>query len=260
MEYNRKNFTYDNIVTKEGQQYQQIICTTQYYDFYSKREILKGEHGGYCHISYVKENNNWIDKNYIVGAVVTETIMIGKEAKQDIDYSPMANYFEEMEYMISFWKLRCGVPEQSLINAIMYNSRHIIDFMKEIVRLESLYIEQKYNINDVEQILLWVMFGAIQEAILKIHLTIFRDEYNDLFDLKKMDSIKAQTIINKLHKENIITIDDVAILNTINSNRNMIHFLSNKPLFGYERYCYYVEDGFEVYKKLFALQKGKVDS
>lgn len=259
MQDNRKNFEYGDIVTIDGQQYQQIMCTTQYYDFYSKREILKGERGGYCHISYVADNNNWIDKDFIVGAIITEYATITQETKQDINYSPMSEYFDLMKKMSAFWEFKCGVSEPSLINAIMYNSRRIIDFMKEIVRLESLYIEQKHNINDVEQIMLWVMFGAIQEAVLKIHFTIFREKYNNVFDLQKFDNIRVQVLINELKKDNVVSLEETGVLNTINSNRNMIHFLSNKPLHSYERYCYCVEDGFEIYKKLFELQKIKVN-
>ncbi len=74
-------------------------------------------------------------------------------------------------------------------------------------------------------------------------------------DLNKIDNIKVPKIINEMENKNEITNEEKIVLETINSNRNMIHFISNRPIHNYDKYINSIDDFVLIAKKIFGNQQ-----
>ena len=119
--------------------------------------------------------------------------------------------------------------------------------------IEDKYITQPRNENDSQLIILWTLLGAIQEAILKLHLNAKRDYYCEFINKHKgFENLKVKNILDLLVKDNSIRNEDYIILEKINGNRNLIHFLNNDHIYPYDIYCQYVD---ALYKVLLSLYK-----
>lgn len=243
--------------TISGQHCRQIRCKKEYYDFYAKRTIKQGELGGFINIMSMANIHSWIEKDCVVGGIVVENCSIQRETKQDLIHSTILDLDIMVKRMIQEWLLNVGTSEPSIVNAIIWKSQIIPQFIQKLFLQEEICIKQSTNINESDQIMLWVLLGAIQEALLKVHITVFRDKYSNFLvenPLEKIDNIKESKIVPLLEKKGDIVREEAITLDKIYSNRNMIHFISNRPIHNYENYLNCVEDVIMIFDKLFIKQ------
>ena len=104
-----------------------------------------------------------------------------------------------------------------------------------------------------------IVYLEVSSSIVKIHVTIFREKYSKLMTdgERKNDDIwdlKIARIIPFLEKLNDISYEERVNLEIINGNRNMVHILGNKSVWGYDDYLKYVYLFFETFKKLNLMQ------
>jgi len=80
--------------------------------------------------------------------------------------------------------------------------------------IEDKYITQPRNENDSQLIILWTLLGAIQEAILKLHLNAKRDYYCEFINKYKegFENLKVKNILDLLVKDNSIRNEDYIVL------------------------------------------------
>ncbi|MBQ3572020.1 MAG: hypothetical protein IJA15_04250 [Clostridia bacterium] len=253
-----KNFEFIGDFVVCGQKCKQIKCVKEYYDFYAKRTIKVGELGGYASISITKHIKNWIDIDSMVGDFITENCSVQIEKKEIIGHSNVKILYDLVNNMISNWWWKAETKTPSVVNAIIYKSSLIKKFIIELFNKEEICIKQTSNISETERILLWTLLGAIQEAILKVHITVCREKFSNFLqkeDLNKIDNIKVPKIINEMENKNEITNEEKIVLETINSNRNMIHFISNRPIHNYNKYINSIDDFVLIAKKIFGNQQ-----
>jgi hypothetical protein len=258
----------EEIFLFNGEKYRQIFCKKTFYDNYSKRNIEAGEKGGFVHVEACGHISGWVEYDKAVGKMITEMAQLSFRKRERFLHSRLLDNLENIKAQSVFWNSKCGVKESSIINAFMYKSREVLDVMIEGISLES-RIDQIGFVNDAQLTLLWTLLGIVQESLLYIHVTIFRENYTKMMSEKeqktsKIWDLKISRIILMLEQAKDIDYEERVNLQIINGNRNRVHFLDNKSVHGYEDYIKYVYLFFETFKKLNAQQhlfiEGKVAS
>ena len=253
-----KNFEFIGDYNIFNQNFCQIKCIKEYYDFYEKRTIKKGELGGFVNKNSIQYIDKWISRDCYVGDCITETCYIKEATKETIPHSNIQELKNKILYMIKNWWWKAETFQPSIINAIIYKSQLIPQFIFKLYTLEEICINQNNNITETDQIVLWTLLGAIQEAILKNNLTVCRERFVEFLgkkDLTEIDNIKVSSIITEMVKLGHVSEEESITLETINSNRNMIHFISNRPVHNYEKYLNAVDEMVKICYKIFKNQQ-----
>ncbi len=256
--YNYKDFLATtsevSFVDSEGREYVKVVCIKEYKDVYAKRVIKKGEIGGEIAKGLCPEW--WIEEGQRVGYPTTEVCRLTVEKKKKIDHSKILLFKDEIAEIMFFWLINYQTREKSIYNACISHTERIPQIAAEMFDIEEKYIAQPNNTNESQLIILWVLLGAIQEAILKMHLVARRDYYNDFIEKNKsIEKVKVNVILNQFKNDETIDNHEYIILEKINGNRNLIHILNNESVYGYEIYCEYVNELYGVLKKLYGIEK-----
>ena len=238
--------------------YFQIQCIHGYKDIYAKRFINKGEYGGFVHSS-ISKITNWIEENDILGMPITETCYIQKVSSYcKYRKSNLLNHVNFVKEYVNFCMYnKKGTSEHSKINAHLWNSQRILGMIEELKQNEEIIINQHTEISDAKKIVLWLLLGAISEAILKLHIILTREKYKD-FEKSDYEKLKVKDIINKMYEQKDISKEDSIFLHKLNGNRNMIHILNNENIYNYEEYCIAIDNLFQILTDLYNIQKSMI--
>lgn len=238
----------------EGEKFFQIKCLEQHKDFHAKRVIKKSELGGWVHESMInQEVDGWIERYSRIGAVQTEIVTPTRINNRILKKSNIINYLDSTKSIIKFWNYNCGVHHSHSINRVMTHSGITVDMMDVIIRIEhSIIRNQKYT--DGEMITLWTILGAIQEAFLKVHATIFRKLYKSLRNVDPW-SDTAYQILETMRKMNQLDEYDISLMSKIQGNRNLIHYISAGSPDQYRFFIQYIDVLFDILNLLVLKQK-----
>ena len=142
--------------------------------------------GGFVNKNSIQYIDKWISKDCFVGDCITETCYIREATKDIIPHSNIQELTDKILYIIKnlWWKAETSQP--SIINAIIYKSQLIPQFISKLYIQEEICINQNNNITETDQIVLWTLLGAIQEAILKNNLTVCREKFVDFLEKKDL--------------------------------------------------------------------------
>lgn len=239
----------------DGQKYYRIICIKRYKDYYAKRYIEPGEIGGYFHEKSLGDGpEHWIDENKMVGAPRVEYGRLTLNRK-DYKHSNIRVFTPILTDAIHFWNVHCGVHKPHEINAVMYNSKMMLELVDEIYSKETL-IDNKKNNTDFEMILLWIYLGMLMEGTIKLHSTVFRNEITiDGKTHEKNWLIESSKIIPALYRLKHLSLDERHLCEKINNSRNRIHFLNHEHILGYDEYLETVDHFYLIFEKLLSIQK-----
>lgn len=244
----------------QGEKYYRIVCLRDFKDTYAKRLIKKGEVGGLVHEKSIGHLPSWIESNQAIGKPITETVFLQRISKEEISHSCILEFKNSTSEIFDFLRMNCGYNGSSLYNAYVTNSTRIAEFAEEMFAIEDRFISQSKNPTDSQMIVLWILLGAINEAVLKLHIVSLRIKYASFISKEeKFERMKVSTILDVFKADETLSKEEFVILSKINGNRNMIHFLNNESVYCYNTYRDYVECFFAVFKKLFQIEKSEYD-
>lgn len=243
-----------------GEKYYRVVCLKDFKDTYAKRLIKKGEVGGLVHEKSVDHLPSWIESYQVIGKSITAIGFLRPIRKEKIGHSCILEFKNSTSEIFNFWRMNCGYNGSSLYNAYVTHSTRIAEFAEEMFAIENRFISQSKNPTDSQMIFLWILLGAINEAILKLHIVSLRIKYASFISKEgKFERMKVSAILDVLKVDGTLSNEEFVILSKINGNRNMIHFLNNESIYFYNTYRDYVEYLFFVFKKLFQIEKNEYD-